>query len=99
YSWRSCFFPYTTLFRSWTGLPHPEAFRSTHHALGCAGGRPRGDRDRRREARDRSPPVSGGAGIAARPRPGGDAGDPQPGEAATRSEEHTSELQSRETIV
>src|SRR5690606_40709094 len=84
---RSTLFPYTTLFRSLEHLdvPLPQPWR---RRWPC-GRRPAG-------ARRRAPPGAGGAGrhrlsLLGRKR--------QPGLPPVRSEEHTSELQSRENLV
>src|SRR3712207_9009634 len=84
---RSTLFPYTTLFRSGHQRRHPPGrrrLRPAHHRVAGGGVQARpGDR-----------PVQGPHGAAA---PEGGGGEGQDG--AVRSEEHTSELQSRQYLV
>src|SRR5690606_41712698 len=86
---RSPLFPYTTLFRSRPRPPSPARTRRARRgraALRPGGGRDALAPDRRRLRVPRRP--------AAAPGFRG-----QPAGAAVRSEEHTSELQSRENLV
>src|SRR3712207_7444318 len=87
---RSTLFPYTTLFRSRGGEPPCVARSATTPTAGSSTpGRP-----------TRAPPP----GVAG-PAPSADGGSPpsrrrcSPSSSATRSEEHTSELQSRQYLV
>src|SRR3712207_7000421 len=80
---RSTLFPYTTLFRSADGHPRPALRAAAVPALG---------RPRRRRGRGRRVDPW----TARRPRP---ARPPPAGAAVRRSEEHTSELQSRQYLV
>src|SRR3712207_6948223 len=84
---RSTLFPYTTLFRS--------ALRQGAARLGRGGDR--AHRRLRRRRRQLPPPcrVPGGRRVAA----GGGAGDLRGPSREFRSEEHTSELQSRQYLV
>src|SRR5690606_41311816 len=79
-------FPYTTLFRSPAGPAAPAG----------APAQRRGRGGRRRRAA--GPPVRDRAQLAGRPARGPDRG-PWRGPWPGRSEEHTSELQSRENLV
>src|SRR5690606_42049146 len=90
-------FPYTTLFRSWTGNTVPP----------CHENRSQGDAADRRPPAD---PVRGGRGDRGRLRHPGVRDQPLQARGgrllrqglrtrAERSEEHTSELQSRENLV
>src|SRR5690606_41678114 len=80
---RSTLFPYTTLFRSPVG----------GRGRGVAGGRPLPPRPGR-------PAAALPAGAAVRHRPAGlGAGRPAVRRGRPKSEEHTSELQSRENLV
>src|SRR3712207_8321814 len=85
---RSTLFPYTTLFRS----PRAAAGVARHAA-------------RARPVRGRAAPDGLGPSLRARGRPGGapaEAGTRRPAanlDVSTRSEEHTSELQSRQYLV
>src|SRR5690606_40267755 len=82
---RSTLFPYTTLFRSSLFL-----LTRRRHAGNSTYGNPQRDTRRRQPARGRRAPACHAVGPVAsiaRPR------------SAPRSEEHTSELQSRENLV
>src|SRR3712207_8879307 len=82
---RSTLFPYTTLFRSGGDQSEPSKSRGGH------------DRDRRR----RTESVGQGPDRKHAEGSGADAGGDEPQQARTglRSEEHTSELQSRQYLV
>src|SRR5690606_41372904 len=82
----STLFPYTTLFRSGAASQSPRA-RKRDRA--CRGGSDCCERDR---ARRRSPSPRA-------PRVGAAASAPRTNARSGRSEEHTSELQSRENLV
>src|SRR3712207_9271780 len=93
---RSTLFPYTTLFRSLAGLvvlepdDLPElAVEVEHHAVLQV--------VRRRHARE--PIARSHAPPIRTPRPPGSARRGRPGPPGARSEEHTSELQSRQYLV
>src|SRR3712207_7826734 len=86
---RSTLFPYTTLFRSRRSLPTSAtgwASRTRSCARGCARRGPRSDRDELHVAPAEHPL----ADVEVLRGVGGD---------AVRSEEHTSELQSRQYLV
>src|SRR3712207_7461726 len=84
---RSTLFPYTTLFRS----SRQDPVAAHHRRLPAP---PEPDRDRR-QARARDRPTA----LRGRPALADAAGDPPQGRRAARSEEHTSELQSRQYLV
>src|SRR3712207_7466573 len=88
---RSTLFPYTTLFRSGRSGSNSEALRGTEVGLRVEGDeRLHIHNQRRLRLEDRE---GGGSGSSAR-APGG-----LPRRGAARSEEHTSELQSRQYLV
>src|SRR3712207_8010146 len=87
---RSTLFPYTTLFRSsrvYRGGKEIDAEKG--ESLLHAGTSPPHEEGSRRRSRSRGSPGWGSARRGASPR----------GRPATRSEEHTSELQSRQYLV
>src|SRR3712207_8677477 len=84
---RSTLFPYTTLFRSRAAQRPAPAGDHHRRAAGLPALRGGGGRDRLLVARARAAGAAGGPG----PR--------LPGAAGGRSEEHTSEIQSRQYIV
>src|SRR3712207_7533495 len=86
---RSTLFPYTTLFRSPVRLPRAE--REVHEKGSHPGETPDGD------AGHRPVPTENGAHLerGRAPLPG----PPARGRRLVRSEEHTSELQSRQYLV
>src|SRR5439155_19696442 len=89
---RSTLFPYTTLFRSGGGGEGPRARAARR---GCDGaGERRAERSPRPPPRRRGSCRGPGRRTGRRAGPGGDGG-----RNTTRSEEHTSELQSRGHLV
>src|SRR3712207_7495343 len=86
---RSTLFPYTTLFRSYVATRLAEGVRlsqMTRHILGLFAGRPGARAYRRHLATEASKPGAGLETLRA-------------AVAHVRSEEHTSELQSRQYLV